>query len=85
VHAIIFFILSLLLFLYAFKKNQAWPWWTFYCILAILYGISLEIMQAKWFIHRSFDYFDMVANSIGCLAAFALQKVLHRKFQSLAK
>jgi len=38
------------------------------------YGGTLEIMQATVFSGRSGDWFDFVANSVGCLTAFLIFK-----------
>jgi len=80
VHAGIFFILCILFFLFAFKRRQKWPYLIVYTVLSMLYGISLEWMQANWFSQRSFDYFDMLANASGCCLALIMHKVLYRKF-----
>jgi hypothetical protein len=60
--------------LYAFLWGKAKPFDTkqknFPSILIFLsgvaYGIALEFIQLLPFISRSFDYYDMIANSCGC-------------------
>lgn len=42
------------------------------------FGIIIEILQATVFPNRSFDYLDMVANTIGCLIAWL---ILNYKFK----
>jgi hypothetical protein len=74
VHAGIFFILCALLFAGAALKDQSFATLCFWCFLSIVYGGSLEIMQAKVFSERSADWQDFVANSFGCLVALALHK-----------
>ncbi len=78
VHAVIFFILCCFLFLAGtkhFAEKQNIKHRTFF-ILAILYGLLLEMMQALVFANRSADWLDVLANTFGCLAAFALRKKL---------
>jgi VanZ family protein len=38
-----------------------------FLILAILYGCSLEIMQYYFFSQRTADWYDIIANSTGCI------------------
>jgi hypothetical protein len=40
------------------------------CLLSAAYGIIIEILQKFYFEGRSYDYFDMLANSIGCLVVW---------------
>lgn len=47
-------------------------------LLGTGFGIIIEILQATVFPNRSFDYLDMVANTIGCLIAWL---VLNYKFK----
>ena len=72
VHSSIFFILSVLCFMTGFKFKKTKSFFILCLCLAIIYGISLEFMQAAIFINRSFDWMDMVANSTGCIAAYLL-------------
>ena len=70
-----FFVLSSLWFLYFIKTGSI----TSFKIAAVLascvaYGGMLEIMQATIFSQRSGDWFDFIANSVGCLLAFILFK-----------
>jgi glycopeptide antibiotics resistance protein len=39
---------------------------------SIIYSILIEIIQGNWCINRSFDLFDILANSIGAIAASLL-------------
>ncbi len=41
-------------------------------IISVLYGVIIEILQATVFINRSYDYADMLANTIGCCIAAAI-------------
>jgi VanZ family protein len=38
------------------------------------YGIAIEFIQRNFVPHRSFDFFDIVADSIGCVAGFVIAR-----------
>ena len=68
VHAIIFFVLTILWLVYFFKANKLSPLINATIILfCISYGGLLEIMQSNVFSQRSGDWLDFIANSFGCL------------------
>ncbi len=50
--------------------------------IGTFYGILIEVMQATIFINRSYDYLDMLANTLGCLIAWV---VLHFKLKKQVK
>lgn len=39
-------------------------------LIGTVFGIIIEILQATLFTNRSFDYLDMLANTIGCALAW---------------
>jgi VanZ family protein len=41
-------------------------------IIGTVFGIIIEILQATLFTNRSFDYLDMLANTIGCALAWLI-------------
>lgn len=45
-----------------------------WCIAAALYGALIELMQKFIFTGRSYDYFDMMANMLGCLIVYFIAK-----------
>lgn len=47
--------------------------------IGAVFGVIIEILQATVFPNRSFDYMDMIANTIGCLLAWF---ILNRRFKS---
>ncbi len=69
VHAGIFFILSALFLVTAIKHNHSKRTIYSYVFICVAYGASLEWMQATFFINRSADWQDIIANSVGCLMA----------------
>ena len=49
---------------------------TTWCFAAAIYGAFIELLQKFIFTGRSYDYFDMLANTLGCLIVYfiALKK-----------
>lgn len=80
VHAGMFFFLYTLAALLILKHKAANYFFTLALLFCLLYGLSLEIMQATVFRNRSADYKDMIANSAGCFAAFAGWPRLKKRF-----
>lgn len=86
VHASIFFVLVLLtvrgsklqtrfVFLNRVPEFSA-------VLFGVVYGGAMEIMQGTLFEERSADLFDFIANSFGCLLAWALYPKLELKILS---
>ncbi|MGE0568023.1 MAG: VanZ family protein [Bacteroidia bacterium] len=82
IHAFIFFILYLTGYLFIKRKNINTFFILIYLVTCVFYGISLEYMQATFFINRSFDYYDMIANSFGVLAAYLLRERIFGLFRT---
>jgi VanZ family protein len=82
VHALMFFILNCLLFLTALKHHHSSKMLAFYFFAAVIYGISLEVMQASMFSNRSSDWKDVIANTFGCLVALLFLKRISKYTQS---
>lgn len=51
------------------------------CALCAVYGICIEILQITITTSRSFDYFDMVANTVGCIIAYYWLRYKYRKLK----
>ncbi len=84
VHASMFFILSTLLLMLV-QKEQLKNYYNFLFLnISVLYGISLEIMQATVFVNRSADKNDMIANSFGCIMALLLKKKIYSRLITAA-
>ena len=74
IHASIFFILLSLAFLKAVKHQQS-PFVFMMCFIFIFfYGVVLEFMQANYFSNRSADFYDIAANTAGCVIAVLVFK-----------
>jgi VanZ family protein len=82
VHLTIFFILTFLWFNYFFYTgNLSLKYKIIILFLCIVYGGALEFAQSWLFSHRSTDYLDFIANSIGCVLAFFTFKPLYQLLQ----
>jgi hypothetical protein len=78
VHASVFFILVSLLQI-SVSANQQNPKLVYLWFgLSVLYGGSLEIMQATVFSDRSADWLDMIANTFGCVMALVVQTKIRK-------
>jgi VanZ like family len=82
VHAGMFFVLAGLFFAMGIKFGHKPGRISVYFLVCILYGISLEIMQATWFRNRSMDWNDMIANSFGCCMALLLITKLRKIYSN---
>lgn len=74
VHLSIFFILTFL-WLLAYRKFTNFKFIIF--ISCVTYGGLLELGQSTLFSHRSTDYLDFIANSVGCLFAYCFFNPLY--------
>ena len=50
-------------------------------ILSALYGVAMEYVQKYIAIDRDFDYFDMLADGIGCIIAYFVCTILKRRIE----
>jgi hypothetical protein len=48
-------------------------------LIGAAFGIIIEILQATIFINRSFDYLDMLANTIGCAFAWLILEIKFKR------
>lgn len=74
VHIILFFVLCFL-FSYPFRfsnNNSTFRrnWFLLILLCGMAYGTSMEFVQKYWIPNRSFEIWDIVADSIGCLLAY---------------
>jgi VanZ family protein len=47
-------------------------------LIGTAYGILIEVLQSTIFINRTYDYLDMLANTLGCIFAWV---ILHFKLK----
>ncbi len=67
------------LFAYPFNKSiitykKRLNWFLFFSLVGVIYGISIEFIQKYYIPNRSFDLFDILADTIGCLVGYYLAK-----------
>ncbi|NQY04807.1 MAG: VanZ family protein [Flavobacteriaceae bacterium] len=75
-HLGVYFILTVLWFLY-FKRSKNWQFTKATksaILLAFLYGVLVELLQASLTEFRSADYFDVLANTLGIIFAVVFCK-----------
>jgi len=72
VHITMFFLLCFL-FGYPLRKTNnvsLLTWLLVICMTGIAYGIAIEFVQKYWIPNRSFDIWDIAADTVGCIIAF---------------
>lgn len=80
VHAGIFFLLNALCWLTLLKRNQTESRILHYTVICVLYGVSLEVLQAKVFTDRAYDELDMLANATGAFLVLPVRKPMRHWF-----
>jgi VanZ family protein len=85
VHALIYFILTVLWISWFYVKNYFRIEGKLIAILffsALLYGIIIEIFQGLFTVSRSADFFDLIANTIGSLFGIFFFKTIKYYFNT---
>jgi VanZ family protein len=54
----------------AMDRFQRYRWFLWITLAGIAYGTAMEFVQKYWVANRSFELWDIVADSTGCLAAW---------------
>lgn len=75
-HFIAYFFLSIAWFgyFYFFKKIQQSQSFNLILVVLILFGIVVEVVQGTFTDYRSFDWWDILSNSIGVTLVYLLFK-----------
>ena len=55
-------------------KNKNLSYLLIILFLAVITGITIEFLQENFTIHRTFDWYDILANFLGALASFICVK-----------
>jgi VanZ family protein len=55
-------------------KNKTFNFVIIILFLAIITGITIEFLQENFTNHRTFDWYDILANSVGAVASFIYVK-----------
>ncbi len=74
-HAFFHFVFTLLWFLFfkkQVKKRNETKLLLFSCLFSVLFGLAIEVIQAKFTTTRSGDLLDVLANISGAILAFIL-------------
>lgn len=79
-HMVIYLILFVL-WAFAFRKkvNKNWMFGLLVAVLTI-YGIVIEIIQEKWIVSRTSDFWDVMANSMGIILGIVVYYKLKHRF-----
>jgi len=61
-----------------YNNQQRKKWFLFITLGGVLFGILMEFVQTNWIINRSFEYGDILADTVGCSLAYyiSLRKLL---------
>lgn len=70
IHAILFGTQSYLLIRVLRNKKPQTTMITYACLAGTAYGVLIEFLQKFYFEGRAYDYFDMLANTFGCLVVW---------------
>ena len=73
VHIFIFGVLS---YLFCRTTNKRWFWLV--ALICTCYGTAMEFVQENWIPNRSFDAFDIIADTIGSFGAIAFLVYLNK-------
>jgi VanZ family protein len=77
-HSIAYFTLAIAwLIVYYKKPNKK----NIIVICCIIFGIVIEVLQSKITVHRTGDYYDILANSSGVLFALLIFNLISKKKQ----
>jgi VanZ family protein len=75
-HSIAYFTLAIAwLIVYYKKPNKKY----IIVICCIIFGIVIEVLQSKITVHRTGDYYDILANSSGVLFALLIFNLISKK------
>jgi VanZ family protein len=55
-------------------KNKSFNYISIILFLAVIIGVAIEFLQENLTLHRTFDWYDILANSIGAMASFIYVK-----------
>ena len=81
VHTGLFAVL-VFLWLSAFNINLPQKAWIV-ILLVITYGFLVEVIQKKWVSNRSFDMYDIVADTVGGIIGLAVWLAIYKKNKPL--
>ena len=80
-HAFAYCVLALSWFIFASKKQKKTKKLIFIVFGCIFYGIILEVLQATITLHRTAEFFDMLANTVGVLIGLLIFNRISKKNQ----
>jgi VanZ family protein len=67
------FLFAVLFLMCRFAFNFRQKFYTIWLFLSVVaYGLSVELIQKYWIPGRSFDLYDLLADTIGCIAGWLI-------------
>lgn len=81
VHFVFYFVFVFLWDVWKFKSASQKSSWIILRI-AILFGISIELCQAYLTQERKFEFFDIIANSLGAFIGFITAEKIIKSYKS---
>jgi VanZ family protein len=63
------------------KLNATKKLLIYIAIVCVLYGVAMEYVQKYIAFERDFDYFDMVADGVGCIIGYFASAILKRRLE----
>jgi uncharacterized membrane protein len=83
VHAFLFAV-QVLVLIVGFRRQYTWYILRYHAraaafISGLMFGIIIEILQLLVFSGRSFDYYDVLANGVGCFLGIGLFSLIYGK------
>lgn len=88
-HFGMFFVLSAVCFFDYYRLRQGspkwFPWIVFGFVIPVLYGGAIELMQKYFFVARSAEWGDFIADGLGSLLALLFTLALYRKKNKAAQ
>jgi len=73
-HFAAYSVLSFLLLLGFHRSGRRHPLTAI--LLSVLFGLGMELMQYAFFPHRYFEWWDVLANTLGTLAGYGVFKIV---------
>jgi hypothetical protein len=68
-------------FPFIWKLNATKKLLIYIAIVCALYGVAMEYVQKYIAFERDFDYFDMMADGIGCIIGYFISTILKRRLE----
>ena len=73
------FLFAILFLEWRFAFNSRLKFYTFWLLFAVVtYGLAVELIQKYWIPSRTFDLYDLLADTIGALAGWLIYRYIKK-------